>query len=88
MGRHEVDRLGGRELRRDRQVALVLAIGRVDDDDEPALPDVLDRLLDGRERRHFLERAHAGHRTVEGSPKRPRRKPWNTRANVSEASVE
>ncbi len=49
--RHEVDRLGRRELRRDRQVALVLAVRVVDDDDHPALADVLDRLLDRRERR-------------------------------------
>ena len=47
---HEVDRLGRRELRRDREIALVLAVGVVDDDDELALADVLDRLLDRRER--------------------------------------
>ena len=34
VGRHEVDRLGRDELRCDREVALVLAIGVVDDDDE------------------------------------------------------
>ena len=34
--RHEVDRLGRDELRRDRQVALVLAVRVVDDDDELA----------------------------------------------------
>ena len=50
VGRHEVDRVGRRELRGDRQVAFVLAVGIVDDDDEPALADVLDRLLDRRER--------------------------------------
>ena len=33
---HEIDRLGRRELRRDRQIALVLAVLVVDDDDEPA----------------------------------------------------
>ena len=49
--RHEVDRLGGRELGRDHEVALVLAVGVVDDDDEAALADVLDRLLDRRKRR-------------------------------------
>ncbi len=47
--RHEVDRLGRRELRGDRQVAFVLAVGIVDDDDHPPLADVLDRLLDRRE---------------------------------------
>ena len=54
---HEVDRLGRRELGRDRQVALVLAVGRVDDDDELALADVLDRLFDRGERSRGL-----GHR--------------------------
>ena len=47
---HEVDRLGRRELRRDHEVALVLAVGVVDDDDECALADVLDRVLDRGER--------------------------------------
>ena len=51
--RHEVDRLGRRELRGDRQVALVLAVRVVDDDDDAALADLLDRLLDrGERRRH------------------------------------
>ena len=44
--RHEVDRLGRGELCGDRQVALVLAVGRVHDDDELALADVVDRVLD------------------------------------------
>ena len=48
--RHEVDRLGRGELRRDRQVALVLAVGRVDHDHELPLADVLDRLVDRGER--------------------------------------
>ena len=47
--RHEVDRLGRDELRRDREVALVLAVLVVDHDDEPARADLLDGLLDGRE---------------------------------------
>ena len=46
---HEVDRLGRCELGRDREVALVLAILVVDDHDEAAFADLLDRLLDGRE---------------------------------------
>src|SRR5262249_39419960 len=51
---HEVDRLGRRELRRDRQVAFVLAIRGVDDDDELALADVLDGVLDrGEDARSF-----------------------------------
>jgi hypothetical protein len=43
---HEVDGLRGCELRRNGEVALVLAVGRVDDDHELALADVLDRLFD------------------------------------------
>src|SRR5206468_3083851 len=54
VGGHEVDRLGGGELRRDREVALVLAVGRVDDDDELALADILDRVLDRGERSPLL----------------------------------
>jgi hypothetical protein len=49
VGRHEVDRLWRRELGRDREIALVLAVGCVDDDDELALADVLERGLDGGE---------------------------------------
>src|SRR6185312_9205373 len=56
--RHEVDRLGRRELRRERQVALVLAVLVVADDDHLALADVLDRLLDGGEARLRLLTAH------------------------------
>ena len=42
----------GRDLlRRNRQIALVLAILVVDDDDHLAVADGLDRVLDGRERR-------------------------------------
>ena len=48
--RHERDRLGRRELRCDRQIALVLAVGRVDDHDELARANVLDRRLDRGER--------------------------------------
>ena len=46
---HEVDRLGRRELRREHQVALVLAVLAVADDDHPPAADVLERLLDRRE---------------------------------------
>ena len=41
-----------RELGGDDEVALVLAVGIVDDDDHPAGADVLDRLLDRRELAH------------------------------------
>ena len=44
--RHEVDGLGRRELRRHRQVALVLPVLVVADDHHPPAADVLDRLLD------------------------------------------
>src|SRR4029453_16982639 len=53
---HEVDRVGRDELGGDREAALVLAVLVVDDDDHLALADVLDRLLDGGERR-----VRAGH---------------------------
>ncbi len=46
---HEVDRLGSRELGRDHEIALVLPVGVVDDDDEAAFADVFDRGLDRRE---------------------------------------
>src|SRR5207244_6076522 len=50
-------RLGCRLLRRDDQVALVLAIGVVDDDDGLAPGDRVDRVLDGGERhRQFPSR--------------------------------
>jgi hypothetical protein len=47
--RHEVDRLRGRELGGDDEVALVLAVRIVDDDHELAVANVLDRVLDRRE---------------------------------------
>ena len=46
---HEVDRFRRRELRCDDEVALILAVRVVDDDHEPALANVLDRLVDRRE---------------------------------------
>ena len=61
--RHEVDRLGRGELRSDRQVALVLAVGSVDDDHELPLADVLDRLVDrgeGRRRLHLQRSSPPG----------------------------
>ena len=47
---HEVDRLGRRELRRHREVALVLAVLVVADDDHLAGADLFQGLFDGRER--------------------------------------
>ena len=49
--RHEVDRLGRDLLGRDRQVAFVLAILVVDDDDHLAVADRLDGVLDRCKRR-------------------------------------
>ena len=66
MRRHEVDRLGRDELRGDREVALVLAILVVDDDDEAARADLLDRLLDGREDGVRVRRCSPAHRTLAG----------------------
>ena len=60
---HEVDRLGRGELGREREVALVLAVLGVADHDHPAFADVLDRLLDGAERR-----AQGAHRSPAGAP--------------------
>src|SRR4029453_18934504 len=54
---HERQRVGRRLLRRDDQVALVLAIGVVDDDDRLASGDRIDRVLDRGERhRQFPSR--------------------------------
>ena len=47
---HEVDLLGRRELGRHREVALVLAVLVVTDDDHLALAQVVEGGLDGRER--------------------------------------
>src|SRR5439155_6349589 len=55
---HEVDRLRGDELRGHRQVALVLAVLVIADDDHLALADVVDRLLDRREGRRGGGVAH------------------------------
>jgi len=46
---HEVDALGGRELCGHREVALVLAVLVVADDDHLALAQVVERIGDGRE---------------------------------------
>ena len=64
VGGHEVDGCGCDELGRDREVALVLAILVVDDDDEAAGADLLERFVDRGERRRP---AHHGH-TGDGSP--------------------
>ncbi len=48
--RHEVDGLRRHELGGHAEIALVLAVFVVDEDDHLAVPDVLDGLLDRRER--------------------------------------
>ena len=75
---HEVDRLRRRELGGDRQVALVLAVLVVDDDDEAAGADVLDRLLDGGE--GALGARVGGHRHGGMLPGEPR---WSSPARAS-----
>ena len=63
LARHEVDRLGRHLLGREHEVALVLAVLVVHDDDELARAEVLDGALDGGERRV----GHGGYcLTVEG----------------------
>ena len=47
--RHEIDRVRGRHLRRDDEVAFVFAVLVVHEDEHPALAGVLDDFLDGRQ---------------------------------------
>jgi hypothetical protein len=47
VGGHEVDRIGRHHLRGDDQVAFVLAVLVVDQDEHPAVAGFLDDLLDG-----------------------------------------
>ncbi len=47
MRRHEVDRLGRDELGRADEVAFVLSVFVVRDDDEPPLTDIFNRLFYG-----------------------------------------
>ena len=61
--RHEVDGVGRHELRRDGEVALVLAVVVVDDDDEATRTDLLDRVLDPGERAGD-GLGHGGHRVI------------------------
>ena len=65
---HEVDRLGGDELGGHGQVALVLAVLVVADDDHAARTQVLERLLDGRERLPRRGLRGAGRVLVVGPP--------------------
>src|SRR5204863_9023570 len=79
-------------LRRDRQVALVLAVSRVDDHHELPLPDVLDRLLDGGERASFLDlhcfdRSSRSTYFASTSTSRLTVAPWASRPSVVTSSV-
>ena len=51
MGGHEVDRIGRRHLRRDDQIALVLAVLVVDQHIHPAVARLVDNFFDGNEHR-------------------------------------
>jgi hypothetical protein len=62
--RHEIDRLGGGELRRDGQIALIFAVGRIDDHHELALADILQRRLDGGEGSLSGDLGHPGNRNA------------------------
>ncbi len=62
---HEVDRFGRRPLRRDHEVALVLAVLVVDEDEHPTLAGFLDDVLgrglhfrEGNPPSVLFERAH------------------------------
>ena len=59
VGRHEVDRGRRAHLRRDDEVALVLAVLVVDEDEHPAVARVLDDLLDRGDRVGVVVRAGA-----------------------------
>jgi hypothetical protein len=48
--RHEIDRVRGRHLRGDDEVALILPVLVVDQDEHPAVAGLLDNLLDAGER--------------------------------------
>ena len=60
MGRHEVDRLRGRHLRRDDEIALVLAILVIDQDVHAAIARLVDDFLDGGEDRAVVVRLEEG----------------------------
>jgi hypothetical protein len=52
MQRHEIDHLGRDQLGRADEIALVLAVLVIGHDDDLAVAQVLDGLLDGAERGH------------------------------------
>ncbi len=60
MRRHEVDRLGGDHLRRHDQVALVLAIRIIRDDDHPPRAQIAEHIVDGIENRFSSSHEQAG----------------------------
>jgi len=64
---HEIDRLGGDELRGEGQVALVLAVLVVHEDDHPAVADVRDGILDLR-KRHSVPALLTNTRDLSGNP--------------------
>ena len=62
---------GRRKLGGDHEVALVLAVRVVDDDDEPSRANILDRLFDGRERRLLLGHDHPDRLALRERAKEP-----------------
>ena len=64
VGGHEVDRVGRRHLGGDDEVALVLAILVVDEDEHPAVAGVVDDLLDRGDRVGIVVRRERGHAAI------------------------
>ena len=64
VGGHEVDRGRRAHLRRDDEVALVLAVLVVDEDEHPAVARVLDDLLDRGDRVGIVVRRERGHAAI------------------------
>src|SRR5205814_8181640 len=84
----EVDRFGRNLLGRDRQVALVLAVFIVNDDDHAARTEGLDGVLDAGERaafaRAFCDLDAASHQCLTSpAPGRPSERPASSAARAT-----
>src|SRR5262249_49934967 len=84
---HEVDRLRGHELGGHHQVALVLAVLAVADDDHPPAADFLERFLDRRERALARPAGHALFSLRLSHPAHVRSFPANGASNRSTSSA-